>query len=263
MKPVYVVLLMGAAAVVGGLFVRYTDHPARIPQSNPAPPTVVAPPVPPAGHLAPAEPPVEPPKAEKPSALSLPVHVGKPAPEAVDPPTQHPSIIARTHIAPDPPAVFPLGHTVAPQVAPPVAAKPEPAPLPAPQQPEPNHVTLRTGTLIPVRITDALSPDHNLQGDVWAGTLDHALIVDGFAIAERGARVRGEVLDARRGGLFHGNALLTIELKEVSTSDGQKVHIVTAPWHKEGGAANGEIKPGTSISFRVEQTVEITEQRQP
>lgn len=252
--------------------VRYSDHPLRIAPSRPAPPTVVAPPVPPAGHLAtvrqePVNPPAERPSAEppeKPSALSLPVHIGKPDPPPVEPPASHPAIVARTHIEPDPPAVFPLGHTVAPQVARPVEPAPAPAApapaAPAPFQPEPNRVTLRPGLLIPVRMSQTLSPERNVQGDVWSGTLERPLIADGFAIAERGARVRGEVLDAKRGGLFHGSGQLTIELKEVSTSDGQKVHIVTAPWRKEAGS-NGEIQAGTSITFRVEQAVEVTEQR--
>ena len=30
MKPVYVVILMGAAAIGGGLVVRYSDHPVQI-----------------------------------------------------------------------------------------------------------------------------------------------------------------------------------------------------------------------------------------
>ena len=44
MKPYYVVLLMGAAAMGGGLVVRYSDHPVEITMAHVAP-AVVAPPV--------------------------------------------------------------------------------------------------------------------------------------------------------------------------------------------------------------------------
>ena len=267
MKSVYVILLMGVAAVAGGLLVRYNEHPVRIAQSHPVPPAVVAPPVPPAGHM-PPDPEPAPAIPEKPSALSLPVHVGKPAVAAEPPgksepaPAPRPTIVARMRIPADPPAVFPLGHTVDPVVTTPAAARqaasiapvpaapapavpaPEPAPAPAAAlvqpEPPPNRVTLRPGLLISVRINQGLSSDRNAQGDVWNGTLDRPLTVDGFVIAERGARVRGEVIAARNAARGQGAGELTIELKEVSLSDGQNVQIVTAPWRKQGPSSTGE-----------------------
>ncbi len=164
--------------------------------------------------------------------------------------------------------------------------------------------------LIPVRINDALSSDRNSQGDVFSGTLDKPLVADGFVIAERGARVRGEVVESKRPGRVQGLAELTLQLKEISTSDGQRVHIVSQPWRKQATASSGEdaakvgggaalgaiigavagggrgagigagvggaagagdvlltrgraaiIKPETSITFRLDQQVEVTEQR--
>ena len=147
--------------------------------------------------------------------------------------------------------------------------------------------------LISVRVTEALSSDRNVQGDVFTGTLDRPLIADGFVIAERGARVRGAVIDSKPAGRVQGMAELTIQLKEINTSDGQSVAIVTQPWHRQGTASTGEdvakvgggaalgaiigaagdgdvmltrghpalIKPETSIPFRLDQAVEITERR--
>jgi hypothetical protein len=173
-----------------------------------------------------------------------------------------------------------------------------------------NHVTLPVGMVITVRIIDRLSSDRNSQGDVFSGSLERPVIADGFVIAERGARVRGEVVYARRAGRVEGVSELTIRLREISTSDGQHVQIVCHDWRKQGptsagtdaakiagGAALGAIigaiagggkgagigagiggaagtgdvlltragpaiiKPETSITFRLERPVEITEQQ--
>jgi len=53
--------------------------------------------------------------------------------------------------------------------------------------PEPHKVTLNAGMLLPVRLVDGLSSEHAAPGDAFPATLDKELVVDGFAIAERGA----------------------------------------------------------------------------
>ena len=52
-------------------------------------------------------------------------------------------------------------------------------------------MTLNAGTMIPVRLVDGLTSERNLPGDSFTATLDKELVVDGFVIAERGARVEG------------------------------------------------------------------------
>jgi hypothetical protein len=51
--------------------------------------------------------------------------------------------------------------------------------------PEPHKVTLNAGMLLPVRLVDGLSSEHAAPGDAFLATKE--LVVDGFAIAERGA----------------------------------------------------------------------------
>jgi len=65
-------------------------------------------------------------------------------------------------------------------------ATPTPPPPPAP---EPHKATLNAGLLLPVRLVDGLSSERNAPGDAFLATLDKELVVDGFVIAERGARV--------------------------------------------------------------------------
>ena len=90
MKPVTIILLMGVAALAGGLLVRYSAHPAVIATSTGVPPKVVAPP------LAPSTP--------------LPVAASQPVPEksrvrkavALDPDRSRRSAQSYTNRANDP-----------------------------------------------------------------------------------------------------------------------------------------------------------------
>jgi hypothetical protein len=304
MKPLYVIILMGAAAIGGGLIVRYSDHPTEITLAHSVPPTVVAPPIPPAAHFGPSNSvPVRSAPPEKPSPLSEVQKTAKPEPSpseprTLEPRTSEPHTTMRVRIPPDPPAVTPLERSPiesrVPLAAAPARPSPAPAPTPAPaapvarvvatppepapapSAPEPNHATLRAGMLIAVRINEALSSNLNSPGDVFSGTLDKPLIADGFAIAERGARVRGEVIESKSAGHV---SELTLRLREIVASDGQRVHLVSEPWRKvstgndaagrpgnvydtalaQGGAA--VIRPATSVTFRLGETVELSEKR--
>ena len=62
-----------------------------------------------------------------------------------------------------------------------------------------------------------------MPGDTFTATLDKELVVDGFVIAERGARVEGRVVSSDRGGKVKGVAVLSVELTRLRTSDGQSV----------------------------------------
>jgi hypothetical protein len=81
--------------------------------------------------------------------------------------------------------------------------------------------------LIPVRLVDGLTSERNLPGDSFTATLDRELVVDGFVIAERGARVEGRVVASDKGGRVQGVASLAVELVRLRTSDGQTVAIRT------------------------------------
>jgi hypothetical protein len=292
MKTFNVVLLMCAAALGGGLVVRYTDHPVEIIFPRSVPPPVVAPPIHPTARVGPStsvpvrsaaamEVPGDKPVAiQKPSAFSL----RQPVTNVQRKPADSPYTV-RVQIPPEPPAVTFVGSSSVPDPAPAVTdPKPDPAPvqppsqataMPPPPAPESNHATLRAGMLITVRINEALSSNLNSKGDVFSGILDRPLIADGFVIAERGARVRGEVVESKAAG---GSSELSIRLREILASDGQRVHIVSEPWRKAGNDAPAPrasnvydialtrggaavIRPLTSITFRLDQAVELTERR--
>src|ERR1035438_9406145 len=128
------------------------------------------------------------------------------------------------------------------EIVPPLAGNPEPVAVaedePAP--PEPHKVTLNAGMLLPVRLVDGLSSERNVPGDVFLATLDKELVVDGFVIAERGARVEGRVVAADRGGKVTGVAALAVELTSLHTSDGQAVTIATDSFFKHAEANHAD-----------------------
>ena len=167
-----------------------------------------------------------------------------------------------------PKAALPAVETVA--AAPPAAPAPASTPAPAPQTPppqatppaeppaqpavtalspprgtetaprEPHRVTIPAGTLISVRLGETVSTERHKAGDAFAANLDQPLVVDGFVIAERGARVEGRVLEAQEAGRVRGTALLAIHLTKLHTSDGQEVSISTQKFVKEGETSRRE-----------------------
>jgi len=96
----------------------------------------------------------------------------------------------------------------------------------------PKTVTIPVGTLLTVRVDDAMSTNTVHTGDSFRATLDQALTVDGAVIAERGARVEGRVAESDRGGKVSGNATLALELVRLNTSDGQRVRLQTQGFKK-------------------------------
>jgi hypothetical protein len=85
-----------------------------------------------------------------------------------------------------------------------------------------------------VRLGETLSSEKNKEGDTFTATLDRALVIDGFVVAERGARVEGRVVEADRAGRVRGVAHLAIEMVRLTTADGQHIALRTEPFHKDG-----------------------------
>jgi hypothetical protein len=165
----------------------------------------------------PLQPPVQQPLPEAKVADAVPV-----TPSTPPLPTEPPLAEAPTAVP---------GSVPPPTVEP--AARPVPPP-PAPEVPGPHTVTLAAGTLLPVRVGETISTKRNQPGDSFLTTLDRALVIDGFIIAERGSRVEGRVVEAEPAGRARGIAHLGIELVKLSTSDGQRIRIRTEPYRKDG-----------------------------
>jgi len=165
-------------------------------------------------------------------------------PHAVSIPAQpssaSPQVTAQPPSDPASPPQQPAPQELAANLAPP-ARVPDPPPPPVEKVPEPPHsVTIAAGTLLSVRLNDALTTKRNLTGDVFSATLDQPLVVDGFVIAERGARIDGRVVQSEQAGRVKGVARLVLELNTISTSDGQKVTLHTESFEKLGPESKKE-----------------------
>ena len=163
----------------------------------------------------PAEAPVETAQAPRPAADVIVVPPPVPAP---------------------PPALQQETPKAEPPEAPPAEARPQP-----PKR-EPRTVTIPAGTLIAVRLRDRLSTEQHSLHDPFFATLDAPLIVQGLVIAEKGAMVRGRIVEAVQAGRVKGRAALALQLDEMTTSDGQKIEIKTDSFrHEAESGVKGDV----------------------
>lgn len=171
--------------------------------------------------------------------------VGKPVKEAAAP-------MAPQEVSPGSPAVPSAPAPLEPAPPKPVETakvfKPEKeyesATPPKPR--EPHTATIPAGTLISVRLREALSSERNSSGDTFMATLDQPLIVDGFVIAEKGAPARGHIAELAQAGRVKGRAALALELKSLTTSDGQRIDLETDTFRREAesGVKKDAVKTG-------------------
>jgi hypothetical protein len=210
-----------------------SPRPAEAPAIAPKP--VVPPPV---SEIAstPAPPPRVPerisrvPIREKPSPMPPPVRHQKEIVIARNDPPAPP--LPPVETKPDPPPA--IVAAPAPTPAPPQNVPVQNVSLPAPnvETRAPHTVTLATGTLLAVRVGETLSSAHNQPGDTFLATLTQPLVIDGFIIAERGARLEGRVVEA-------GASHLGISVVRLATADGQNIRIRTEPFVKQAGSSAG------------------------
>lgn len=86
--------------------------------------------------------------------------------------------------------------------------------------------------MLPVRIGETLSSARNQPGDTFLATLTQPLVIDGFIIAERGARLEGRVVEA-------GASHLGISVVRLATADGQNIRVRTEPFVKDAASSTG------------------------
>lgn len=268
MRPVHVAVLVLAGAIGGAVVMRVVERPRMVAEVEVPPPPLPLP-IPPlpveqpaAQPAAPAQPaagqdtkpapfqPTAPAEAKNapaphrkepppqrvhrvppPPANPRPMVVAKVEPHELPPPAapSQPAPPAPVEAAKNPVPASQVQENPTPQ-APPAAPQPENVTPPAPRQP--HTVTLNAGLEIPVRLLDGLSSERNTPGDAFTATMGRDLVVDGFIIVERGARVDGRVVAVERGGKVDGAATLAVELTRLRTTDRQTIAIETEPFEQ-------------------------------
>ena len=105
-----------------------------------------------------------------------------------------------------------------------------PAPPPAPAY---RDVTAPAGTVIPIRITEALNSQTAQDGQPFNGVVTHEVVHDGLVIIPAGSAVSGRVVTAKDAGHYKGHSALSLELTAVRRR-GSLVNISTDPYTVEG-----------------------------
>ena len=153
----------------------------------------------------------------KPKLTSRPVSLA-----VANPPSQYQEPISSA------PAPIPAGSPSTQSAIPALPPAPPPISEPAPASPpQPHTVTIPAGTNVAVRLNEKISTDHNYSGDTFRATLDAPIVIDGFVIADRGAKVLGKIVKAQKPGKFEGSAELSLTLTEIATTDGQRMQVQT------------------------------------
>ncbi len=116
---------------------------------------------------------------------------------------------------------------------PPTHKESTPKPPPAPPAPTYHDVTAPVGTVVPIRITEALNSQNAQDGQRFNGTVTHEVVHDGYVVIPAGSAVSGRVVVAKDAGRFKGHSELSIELTSVRRH-GDLVPITTDSYTVEG-----------------------------
>ncbi len=103
-------------------------------------------------------------------------------------------------------------------------------------------LSLQSGTVLTVRIDQALSSDKNQPGDAFSATLVQPLVAQGIVVAQRGQTVTGRVIDVKKGRGFGGNSELRLALTRISLVDGQSL-----PIHSQLVTSRGRSNTGRDV----------------
>ena len=96
------------------------------------------------------------------------------------------------------------------------------------------------GQALTIRTTREISTKTAKTGDAFSAILEEPIKVDNWVVAAAGAKMDGRIVEVDKGGRVKGKASLSIELTHLTTSDGQKIEIVTTPVSSEAAANKGK-----------------------
>jgi len=121
-----------------------------------------------------------------------------------------------------------------PSTPPPVAQAPaEAPPPPPPPPPPPQKVAIPSGTVLAIRLVDAIDSETAQPGQTFHATLDSPIAVEGEVVIPKGYDVEGHVVDVRSAGKFAGQSLLKLQLDRIAVG-GKYYNIQTDQYSREG-----------------------------
>jgi BON domain len=100
-------------------------------------------------------------------------------------------------------------------------------------------VVVPAGTVVRVRINQAMDSRKTQPGMMFDGVVIDDVIADGSVAIPRGAPVQGHVVDTHPGGDIRGRGTLALELTQV-TLEGHPYALATDPWDHQGYDKTGQ-----------------------
>ncbi len=67
-------------------------------------------------------------------------------------------------------------------------------------------ITLSEGTVIPIRMADAVNSNHDKTGTMFTGTVDPSVLIHNAVVIPRGTEAHVRMVEAKKGGHIHGKA---------------------------------------------------------
>jgi hypothetical protein len=110
-------------------------------------------------------------------------------------------------------------------------------------------VTVPSGTVLTVRMVDAVDSSVNQVGETFRATLDEPLVINGRTVASRGADATTKLTEVEQAGRLSGRSELALVLLDV-VIDGRRYEITTNEVSQEGssrGASTAKRVGGTAV----------------
>jgi hypothetical protein len=115
--------------------------------------------------------------------------------------------------------------------------------------PDQTFVTLRSGTVIPIRVADEIKSNHAKAGELFTGTVDPSVMIQDHVVIPRGTEAHIRLVDVKKGGHVHGSAKVRLELVGL-IMNGERLGVQTdVPGKKESAVhakGSAEAKHGAS-----------------
>ena len=100
-------------------------------------------------------------------------------------------------------------------------------------------ITLPSGAVIPVRLSDEVNSSHDKAGELYTGTVDPSVLVHDHVVIPRGTEAHIRLVEVKKGGHLHGKAKVRLELVSL-IMNGERLGVETNQPSKQEGAAHAK-----------------------
>jgi hypothetical protein len=216
-----------------------SNSPTPVPAPAPAEPVAIQQAAPEPAEVAPKPvAPVAKPRVNRPSAPPAAPVAAKPAESPRETPVNLPPVADVRDLPPSRPEPTP------------VFAPPQPPPPPAPPERTIRQVTIPSGTLVAVRMTDSVNSETARVGETFRATLDAPLTVDQESVAPQGTDVYLRLIHVESAGKLMGRSKISLELDRILIG-GKSYTVASEVYEKQGESQTQQTAKHTGIGAAI------------